>query len=792
MELPKYYDRNAIEKKWKEYWEAEQIYSFNEESKKPAFTIDTPPPTVSGKMHIGHAYSYAQGDFFARYHRMKGENVFYPFGTDDNGLPTERLIEKMKKVYAPNTRRNAFVALCRDTLKEITPAFIQPWKDGGFSCDFEKSYSTLDALSQKTAQLTFLQLHKKGRVYQEESPVAWCTHCQTAIAQAEFENVPMDSHFNNIIFKIGGKDLVIATTRPELLAACVALFVHPDDKRYKDLVGKHATVPIFEHEAPILTDIKVDMEKGTGAVMCCTFGDKVDIEWWIEYKLPQKVIFDKDGSLNNLAKGYEGMKIKDARKKILEELTEKKLLVTQEKITHPVNVHDKCGTELEFIETEQWFVKILDKKQDLIHMGNKITWYPPFMRKRYIHWVENLNWDWCISRQRFFGVPFPVWYCGACGAVILAEEKDLPVDPLQSQPKKKCSCGNDTFIPEKDVFDTWFTSGSTPQIALRLIENKKSFEQHYPMNLHLQAHDIIRTWAFYIITKSLYLHNTIPWENIVISGFITVKGKKMSKSKGNVIDPILVMRNHGADALRFWAASKKAGEDFDYEEKDVVTGNKTITKLWNATKFCLTHLQDYDFTEPKKLEIIDQWIFLELDELVKTCTESFEAYDYAKAKQAWENFFWRTFCDNYLEIIKDRLYHKDKRGADAHKSARYTLSTVLETLLKLIAPIMPYITEEIYQLFFVKEEKLKSIHVSPWPHVSKHKSLKDITIIGQTFVNILTDVRQMKSKNNKSLNTEITLHITKKDNDLLKGCIEDLQAATKAKDIKVGTFTVDF
>jgi len=792
------YDPKIEEPKWQKFWADEKVYRFDSKSNKPIYSIDTPPPTVSGKMHLGHSFSYSQQDFIARYHRMKGENVYYPFGTDDNGLPTERLIEKLKNVKSTRMERHEFTGLCYDTLKEIKPAFIQDWINLGMSCDFDGSYSTIDPHCQKTSQYSFIDLFEKGRIFQEESPISWCTLCQTAIAQTEFEDVELTSHFNDIIFKVGGKDVIVATTRPELLPACVAVFVHPDDKRYKDLVGKHAKVPLFNLEVPILTDEKADPEKGTGVVMCCTFGDKTDSEWWYKHRLPLRVAITKDGKLNELGEKYAGLPIKEARKVIIEDMKAAGLLIRQQQITHPVNVHERCGTELEILKTKQWFIRILDKKEELIAAADKMTWYPEHMKSRYVHWVENLNWDWCISRQRYFGVPFPVWYCKECGKVMVADKDSLPVDPLKDKPKKKCGCGSSEFIPEKDVMDTWATSSVSPQIVTNWQSKGNysvDFKKMYPMSLRPQAHDIIRTWAFYTIVKGIYNCGNVPWNNIMISGWaLDPRGKKMSKSKGNVVDPQPMIDKYSADALRFWSAGSKLGDDLPFQEKDLVTGKKMVTKLWNASKFSMQHLQDFALckTDPD-LEIMDLWVLSKMQKLIKDCTASFDAYEYAVAKFAAEKFFWGTICDNYLEICKDRLYNPDSRGKDARLAAQFTLYKILLTTIKLVAPIMPHITESIYQSYFAKSDGAKSIHVSDWPRFEQSFVDEEAEKTGDIAVEIICAIRKFKSEKKVSLKKEVNIVIecTADQKQRIESVMGDIKSTCTAKNISFGKGSVE-
>ena len=775
--MKKHYDFNEVEKRIREFWEREKIYKFNINLKKKIYSIDTPPPTVSGKMHIGHAFSYAQQDFIARFRRMK-ENVFYPFGTDDNGLPTERLVERIKNVKSKEMSREEFIKLCLETLKEITPDFIEDWKRLGISADYDIYYSTIDENSRKIAQKSFIDLFKQGEIYEKEFPTLWCPECQTAIAQAELEDKEQPSLFSTLRFKVDNEDLLIATTRPELLPACVAVFINPRDERYQSLIGKEAEVPLFNFKVPIIADESADMEKGTGVLMVCSYGDKFDVDAINRHKLTPKIIINPDGTLN--FGDYKGMKIKEARKKILQELKDKNLITEQKQIKHVVNVHDKCGTEIEFLPTKQWFIKILDKKEQLIEQGKKIKWHPEFMFKRYENWVRGLEWDWSISRDRHFGVPIPVWKCEKCNKIILPSVEELPVDPVEIS--KTCPNCNSKATPEIKVLDTWMTSSLTPQIASSLVDNKIKI----PFSLRPQAHDIIRTWAFYTIAKSLMHENKIPWENIMVSGFITLKGEKMSKSKGNLIQPQEVLEKYGADALRFWAASSKLGEDLDYQEKDLIAGKKFSTKLFNATRFVFMNLENYDKNPPKKFEKIDELFLKKLNSVVAKVTKFYENYEYSKAKSEIERFFWRDFCDNYLEIVKHRVYNEE---GDKKISAQYTLYNSLLTILKLIAPIMPFITEELYQNYFKKTEKTKSIHLCEWPESdNKLESIEELEI----FYTTLAKIRQEKTKAKKSMKAKIILTLPDETQAKLKDMLEDLQHVVNAEEIKSGEFRVEF
>jgi valyl-tRNA synthetase len=780
------FDFKHIENKWKEFWEKEKIFCADL-SKNEIYSVDTPPPYISGRMHIGHAFSYSQQDFIIRFQRMrlasKNGSIFYPFGTDDNGLPTERFIEKTKNIKSKDMGRSDFIKLCLETLKEITPGCIQDFKNLGVSADYSIYYSTIDDNSRKVSQKSFIDLYKSGEAYQKEFPTMWCPECQTSIAQAELEDKEEKSLFSTLKFSCGKKELLIATTRPEMLGACVAVFVHPADKKYKSFVGKNAKVPLFNFEVPIIADSSADPDKGTGALMVCSYGDKYDVDAINRCKLIPKIIFDKSGRVN--FGEYKGLKIREARKKILEDLKKEDLILEQKEITHVLNCHDKCGFEIEFIPTKQWFIKILDKKIKFLEQGNKVKWHPEFMHKRYDNWVNGLEWDWSISRNRHFGVPIPVWECKKCKEIILADEKELPIDPLQT--KKKCPKCKSEAEPERMVFDTWATSSLTPQITSSLIKDKIKV----PYSLRPQGHDIIRTWAFYTIVKS-YLHeNKIPWKDIVISGNVSLGGEKMSKSKGNVVSPIDIMDKYGADALRFWAAGSKLGNDLDYQEKDLVAGTKMITKLINASKFVFMNLKDYNHNnKPHKLEKLDELFLDKLNILVKDSTESFNEYEYSKVKLDTEKFFWSDFCDNYLEIVKKRVYQGE---GNAKLSAQYTLYKSLLTILKLIAPIMPFITEEIYQEYFRKSEKTKSIHISEWPEAEKVEEKSSHLKILEKMYELLSQVRQEKSKNKKAMNAEIVLTLNKADYEEIKSVLEDLKNVVNAKAIRDGKeFEVEF
>jgi valyl-tRNA synthetase len=792
MELPKHYKPEEVEPKWMAFWEKNKTFRFDpNDTKREIFSIDTPPPTVSGKMHMGHAFGNSQQDFIARFKRMQGFNVLQPFGTDDNGLPTKLLVEKEKHVKASMMDRKEFIKLVLTTLeKELRPKYIQDWKRLGISCDFDVFYTTINEHCQKISQKSFLDLHKAGRQYRKQAPAMHCPKCQTAISQVECEDENISSYFNDIVFKVGDKDLIIATTRPELLPACVAVFYHPDDKRYHKYKGKTAKVPLFDFEVPIMEDERADPEKGTGIVMCCTFGDQTDCDWQKAHNLPIKEAIGKDGKMTGLAGKYEGMKIEEARKIIIEDMKDQKLLLTQEPITHAVNVHERCGTPIEFVHSKQWFVKYLDLKKDMLKWGKELKWYPAHMKNRYDNWVKGLQWDWLISRQLPYGIPFPVWYCEDCDEVILANEKDLPVDPTTDKPPvKECpKCKSKNIIGEKDIINTWATSSLTPTIVKELFKGKPVYDKlsKNPMSLRPQGHDIISFWLFNTVVKSNLHYNMNPWNDCFINGWmLDPKGKKMSKSKGNVIEPKAMIEKYSADALRFMAGSSKLGDDLAFPEKDLLTGQKFITKFWNASKFAIMHLEDYDLKEVKKLEGFDRWFLSKLNKVIKVSTEFFDKYEYSKTKSETEIFFWQILCDNYLEIVKDRLYNPDIRGKDERKAAQSALYKGVLSCLKLMAPITPFFTEEIYHLYFDKKEKLDSIHLSTWPKVNEKLIDEDLEKAGDVAVEVIAAVRQAKNNAQKSLKEPIK-QLTIETEEKLDDFLEDLKATTKAETIKFG------
>lgn len=755
--MDKKYDFQTTEPELERFWEEQQIYRYQNGKDRKIFSIDTPPPTVSGKLHIGHVFSYTQAEMIARFKRMQGYDVFYPFGFDDNGLPTERLVEKEGKIRAHALPRSEFRSKCMHTIEKYEGEFQNLWKRLGFSVDWNLQYQTISDLSQKISQKSFIALAKSGKAYMKESPVLWCTECRTSIAQAELETRECETVFNYLNFKTPLGNLLIATTRPELLAGCVCIFVHPEDERYRDYIGQKAVVPLYNFEIPILAEETVAREKGTGAVMCATFGDSADTEWYQRHHLPYRKVILPNGKIDEKITYISGMEIRQAREHILTLLQEKNLLVKQETIHHMVAIHERCGNTVEFIPSGQWYIDILSDKELFLKAADEIHWHPAHMKSRYRLWVENLKWDWCISRQRYFGVPFPVWYCRNCQKPLFAEEEQLPVNPLESRPLKPCACGCNEFIPEEAVFDTWATSSVTTLINARYGEENDISEEILPMGMRCQAHEIIRTWAFYSIVKSLYHTRRIPWKDIMISGYVLAKpGEKISKSKNNASgSPMALIETHSADAIRYWAANSKLGTDTFFSEEELKTARKLIQKLYNAARFAVMQLED--FTKPESYEEaallpVDRWILQRVNETTLRAREMLEDYEIGQARHEIDALFWKDFCDYYIEIVKERLYQPEKHGAARRFSGQIALYYGLLGILKLYAIYTPYVTEYIYQEFYRKQEKEISLHQTLWQTGEEEKIY---LAFGEHLKRVIGDVRKYKTENQLSMKNAI-------------------------------------
>lgn len=772
------YDFKTSEKKWQDYWQDNDTYEFKPTKESKIYAIDTPPPTVNGKIHMGHLSSYMHIESMARHHRMKGEEVYFPFGFDDNGLPTERYVEKTHKVKAYAMPRQDFINLCLDTTKELEKEFHALYKSAGFSCNLKNTYSSISKNTQKISQSSFLDLVKKGYIYHAESPALWCTECRTSVAQSELEDQDIESTFNYIKFYIKGTNdyVTVATTRPEMLPACDCVFINPNDEKNKYLLDKKLVVPHFNFEVPVLTDELVDLEKGSGVVMCCTFGDTVDKEWQRKHNLPIKEAFNNAGRMTELAGEFAGLKIVEARKAIIEKLKEEDLLIKQENLTHAVSTHERCGTPIEIVVKKQWFIDVLSHKDELVKAGYDLNWHPESMRARYINWVENLQWNWCISRQRYYGVPFPVWYCKNCGKPVFADVQDLPVDPSVDKPKCACECGCNDFEPELDVMDTWATSSLTPQISLDLYTHEGLSDKMVPMNLRPNAHDNIRVWDFYTVVKSLYHFGKLPWKDLMISGYVTSPdGSKLSKKSGNNKNsPQEILGQYSADVTRYWANSLSLGKDTAFSLIPFDSGKKLVNKLWNASKFVLSFLEGYEL-EDVELNSVDAWILEEYKALGKSFQKHLDEYDICLALNELERFFW-NFCDNYIEIVKRRLYNPETFGVKGQKSGQKACYLVLLGMLKMFSVFLPHITEEIYQAFYAKKEGQKSIHNSKYLDLEGEID-KELLKYGEVLTQIVSDIRGYKSENKISLKTMISsmeLTLPKEQLEFVKANEQDL------------------
>jgi valyl-tRNA synthetase len=833
MSLAQRHDPATAEPRLQALWAEAGIYDFDLDSDAPVYSIDTPPATVSGHLHLGHVYSYSQTDFIARYQRMRGRNVYYPMGFDDNGLPTERLVEKTLGFTAAKIGRQAFIDACLEMSVEAEASYRAMWQRLGLSVDWRYTYRTIDTLARRTSQRSFLEFYREGLAYRTEAPAIWCPECHTAIAQADLEDLERETEFFTLAFALDdGTTLPIATTRAELLPACVAIFVHPADERYRDIIGRRATTPFVGLQVPILADPAADPAKGTGAVMCCTFGDSTDLDWWRAHELPLRAIIGRDGRLTDAAgTDLAGLTIAEARARVVEQLEESGKVLERKRMEQSVRAHERCDTPVEYIIAKQWFIRVLDDRDELLDAADRLAWHPATMASRYRDWVENLRWDWCISRQRSFGVPFPVWYCTECGEIAVAADDQLPIDPAESQPRDPCPCGSTSFQPEEDVMDTWATSSMSPQIAGRWLSDAALYERVFPFTLRAQAHEIIRTWTFYTLVKSLREFGALPWSDVAISGWgvaprpiMKNQGdhetaqatqhatQKISKSRGGgPIAPEAIFERYSADATRYWAASTGPGKDAIISEEKIRMGAKLVTKVWNVARFAerfdLSTLpgkwQPASLTteagSPRHLLLpADRWLLSRLQRVIERATASLEAYDYAAAKSEIESFFWTHLTDNYLELAKERLYGAEGPARDA---ARYSLSGALETLLKLFAPFMPYVTEEIFQGLFVSPQPearsgevlarraLDSIHRAAWPAVDEALIDEDAERAGDTLVALASAARRFKSEAGLSLGTplaRLTIVVTEPPlADLLSSSLADLRSVTRARTVTV-------
>ena len=790
MSLQNKLDISKIEAKWQKIWHEKGIYKWNKNKpRKETFSIDTPPPTVSGVLHMGHVFSYTQADFIARFQRMSGKSVFYPIGFDDNGLPTERLVEKVRKIRAKDLQREEFIKVCQEVVLEAEEEFRKVFKTLGLSFDWEQEYQTISSQSRKLSQISFLDLYKKGKINRKFGPSFWDIKDQTAISQAENVDKEQVGILNDIKFSISDSndDIIIATTRPEMLSACVAVFYHPKDTRYKHLADKKAIVPLFNQMVSILPDSDVEQEKGTGLVMCCTFGDIQDIEWWRKHKLDTKECINLYGKMQN-AGFLNGMKVQEARQLTIEKLREERKLIKQTEVIQNIKCAERSGGVLEIIPTYQWYIEVLPYKKQLHEKNEQCNWHPQFMKERLKNWIDGLNQDWCISRQRYFGVPFPVWYSKRRGEerkVLLADVDQLPVDPFVDLPK---GYSREEVETDKDIMDTWATSALTPQLSSlgisdKFVIDKEKHEKLFPFDLRPQAHEIIRTWAFGTIVKSMFHQDTIPWKNLMISGWCLTPDKvKMSKSKGNVITPEKLIKEQGADVIRYWASNSKLGMDIVYSEQVFKIAKKLITKLWNAAKFVEPHLQGLklktlkqDIVEKRIFCDLDLWVLSSLYKVIEEATKSFQEYEYSDARVCIENFFWKNFCDNYLELVKTRVYDENNKVPKEKHSAALTLHYVFQTLLRLFAPYIPHISDEINAILFLDGESITKIN--RWSKLKDYYFDDKYLKLGEDVINILELVRKYKSIHKLSLRAKIG-EVLYSGEEIPKSALVDLKNAS--------------
>ncbi len=830
----------GLEGRWDAAWEEHGTYRFDRtKTRDEVFSIDTPPPTVSGSLHVGHVFSYTHTDTVARYQRMRGSEVFYPMGWDDNGLPTERRVQNyygvrcdpslphdptfeapadagdpqaIKKRREINISRRNFVDLCHRLTAEDEKAFEALWRHLGLSVDWSQTYATIDERSQRLAQRAFLGNLARGEAYQMEAPSLWDVTFRTAVAQAELEDRDRPGTYHKLIFHAAdGSDVQIATTRPELLVSCVALVAHPDDERYRPMFGHCVTTPVFGVEVPVLAHELADPEKGTGIAMICTFGDTTDVTWWRELDLPVRAVIDRSGRFAREAPAFveteaglaayerlAGKTVFSAQEEMVAILNETGEVVGDpEPITHPVKFFEKGDKPLEIVTSRQWYITNGGRNPDLqgalIARGDEMAWHPPYMQARYTNWIEGLNGDWLISRQRFFGVPLPLWYAlddagePVYDEPITPDPADLPIDPASdtapgyTEDQRGQPNG---FMGDPDVMDTWATSSLSPQIACGWDGDDDLFSRTYPMDMRPQAHDIIRTWLFSTAVRSHLEEDAAPWRHCALSGWVLDPDrKKMSKSKGNVVTPMGLLEQYGSDAVRYWAASGRPGTDTAFDDGKMKIGRRLAIKILNASRFVLGFGSDSDqagsidasaVTNP-----LDQAMLASLANLVDEATAAFEGFDYARSLERTETFFW-SFTDDYVELVKSRAYEGDEAGA---ASARNSLRMALSTVLRLFAPILPFVTEEVW--FWWQEG---SIHRQAWPDADEIRAAagNGDPAVAEVAAAALAELRRHKTNAKRSLVTPVvaaTITDTADRLDLLRRALTDVAAAARAKHI---------
>ncbi len=745
MEVPKSYDSSEVEERWRDEWD-DSLYAHDPDSDAPDYRIDTPPPYPTGNLHIGNALGWCYMDFVARYKRLQGYNVLFPQGWDCHGLPTEVKVEEEQGVHRSEVPRDEFRQMCIDH----TYGQIDEMRDTmdvlGFSQDWSHEYITMEPEYWGKTQRSFLEMADDGYAYQGKHPVNWCPRCETAIADAEVEREEEEGVLVYLEFPVVGDDDVIeiATTRPELLPACGAVAVDPDDERFEEYVGEEVEVPIFGHTAEVIQDEEVDPEFGTGAVMICTFGDKQDVEWWQEYDIDLREAFTKTGELTEIAGEYEGMEIDEAKEAIIEDLEDEGYLYDKESLEQNVGKCWRCDTPIEILSKEQWFIEV--RQDEILEKAEEVDWIPDHMHSRLVDWTEGMEWDWVISRQRVFATPFPVWYCDDCGSVKFASVDEVPVDPTEEDPETPCEdCGGTSFTPEEDVMDTWMDSSISAMHVAGWPE--EGFE---PTQLREQGHDIIRTWAFYTILRTAALEDEIPWEEALINGMVFGDdGHKMSKSRGNFVQPEEAVEEYSADAFRQSLASGgRPGSDIQFRWKEVKRASKFMTKLWNIYRFSASHITKdvYDYEdEAPDLRLADRWILSKLSETADEVEEAMDEHRFDLALKELREFVWDDVADDYVEMVKGRLYEED---GDGYEAVRWTLRTLIESVVVMFSPVAPFFSEEVYS--GLRDE---SVNNADWPRVEVYDA--DALDAGELQAEIASSVRRWKSEEGIALNAEL-------------------------------------
>ncbi len=772
------YEAVPTERKWQAKWKEWEIYRFDPKSSAPVYSIDNPPRYTSGSLHLGHATGYSLIDFAARYRRMRGYNVFFPLCFDVNGTPTEVKVEKKYGISKLTVPRQEYIRLCSEFANSFIAEMTRQFEILGESMDPSIYYQTDAPYYRRITQITFLRLLERGLVYKGSYPVNWCPCCITALADAEVEYEDNITKLNYIKFKVKetGEDVLVATTRPELLSACQLVAVHPEDKDKGRLVGKTLQTPVYGKEIKVIADEKVDPAFGTGVVMICTIGDKTDLEWVMKYSLPLDKAIDEQGKMTAIAGKYQGMSVKEAKKAIIEDMKEQGLLVKQEDTKQNVGCCWRCHAPIEFLKVPQWFLKTMDYKDEVLKLADQLNWYPEFMKVRLLDWVNSLQWDWVISGQRFFATPIPVWECKDCGYVVPAREEDAYVDPtVDKPPMDRCPLCGGKLVGCTDVFDTWMDSSISPLYNTFWGRDEEMFKRLYPMSMRPQSHDIIRTWAFYTLLRCHLMTGEKAWSDIMIHGFImSPDGTPMHSSLGNVIDPVPILEEYGADALRYYACTCALGEDNAFREKDVIHGKRLCTKLWNIGKF--TGMVVKEKPGMKGLQPMDRWILSRYSKVVEKATQYYEQYSFDKAMREIEEFAWHEYADHYLELVK----HRTREGDDG---VRFTLYTITLGIAKMLAPLLPHVTEDIYQ-DFAELDGAKSVHVSKWPEpvlISEEDEKR-----GDLVKDVVSAIRAWKAENKLPLNRELELlELVGPAALSLKGYESDILETSRAKDLKI-------